>query len=54
MKSNVTVELDEGEMENLKLGYDVLTTIETFAKEKDSHGGLFRKLTMDVIVRRKT
>ena len=53
MKSNITIELTEEEIEELKLGTEVTQTIQTFAKEKDSRGGLFRKLSVFVICRKE-
>ena len=54
MKSNVTVELDDSQLFDIERGHDILIEIDTFAKEKDSKGGLFRKLNVTVIVRRKS
>jgi hypothetical protein len=53
MKTNIVVELDEEQIVKLIQGHDIITELKTFAKEDDTRGGLFRKLSIDVICRSK-
>ena len=51
LKSNITIEIGKAEIETLKYGSDVLTTINSFAKEPDKKGGLFRKIEITVVLK---